>query len=138
MPATTLPGSRSIHIPGPASLGKPKRERRQNVRFPISLPVRYTLAKNCGWGRIVNIGSGGALFTVSQQLKPEERVELCIGWPVLLHQKVPLNLVAYGVIVRSGEGCAAVKFEQYGFRTASAAFRRQSLPPASLGIESHG
>jgi hypothetical protein len=50
--------------------------------------MRYSLAKSCGWGRIVNIGSGGALFTVGQPVRQGQRVELCIGWPVLLHEKV--------------------------------------------------
>jgi len=115
----------------------PKREQRQNVRFPLSLPVRYSLAKSCGWGRIVNIGSGGALFTIDQPVKLGQRVELCIGWPVLLHEKVHLNLVAVGVIVRAEEGRAAARFERSSFRTASAAFRRQVLPPELDGVESH-
>ena len=109
--------------------GKPKRERRRNVRFPMNLPVRYTLAKSCGWGRIVNIGSGGALLTIDQPVRSGQRVELCIGWPVLLHEKVHLNLVASGTIVRAGEGRAAVRFETCAFRTASAAFRRQAKFP---------
>jgi hypothetical protein len=120
------------------TLGKPKRERRRNVRFPIVLPVRYSLAKRCGWGRIVNIGSGGALFTVSQAVEPGERVELCIGWPVLLNAKVHLTLVAYGEIVRVGQGRAAVRFDQYAFRTASAEFRRVARSPEFRDMPPHG
>lgn len=116
-----------------ATVQKHEKERRQNVRFPISLPVRFTLTDSCGWGRIVNIGSGGALFTLDQPVKPGQTVELCIGWPVLLHEKVHLNLVAEGLIVRVDDGRAAVSFERCRFRTASSAFRRQSLLPEAHG-----
>jgi len=117
----------------------PAPERRQNVRFPMQLPVRYTVGGSHGWGRIVNIGSGGALFTINQPVKRGQRVELCIGWPVLLHEKIHLNLVAGGLIVRAEEGRAAVRFERAGFRTASSAFRRQALLPERAGAraESH-
>ena len=107
------------------------------MRFPITLPVRYSLAKNCGWGRTVNIGSSGALITIGQPVRPGQLVELCIGWPVLLHEKVHLNLVASGTIVRAGEGYAAVKFEQYRFRTASSDFRRQVLKRQVHSVETY-
>jgi len=104
----------------------------------MTLPVRYTLAKSCGWGRIVNIGSGGALFTTGTLVRQGQRIELCIGWPVLLHETVHLNLVATGVVVRAEEGRAAVSFERSSFRTASSAFRRQALlPDLRGGAESH-
>ncbi|MGD0362053.1 MAG: PilZ domain-containing protein [Bryobacteraceae bacterium] len=112
---------------------KTARERRRNVRFSMALPVRYTLARACGWGRIVNIGSGGALLTVDQPVMAGHRVELCIGWPVLLHEKVHLNLVANGVILRVEKGRAAVRFERCHFRTASAEFRRRALLPELRG-----
>ena len=108
------------------------------MRFPMALPVRYSLGKSCGWGRIVNIGSGGALFTINETVRRGQRVELCIGWPVLLHEKVHLTLVAEGLIVRVEEGFAAVKFERCNFRTASEAFRRQALlPEFTAGAEAH-
>ena len=108
------------------------------MRFPMALPVRYSLGKSCGWGRIVNIGSGGALFTINETVRRGQRVELCIGWPVLLHEKVHLTLVAEGLIVRVEEGFAAVKFERCSFRTASEAFLRQALlPEFAAGAESH-
>jgi hypothetical protein len=119
-------------------LVKPKSERRRNVRFPMALPVRYSLANSCGWGQIVNIGSGGALFTVGQPVRRGEPVELCIGWPVLLHEKVHLNLIAAGPIIRAEEGRAAVRFERSSFRTARSDFRRQAkLPARHGGAESH-
>jgi hypothetical protein len=120
------------------TVGKPEQERRQNVRFPMTLPVRYSLGKIHGWGRILNIGSGGALLTLDRPVKLSQRIELCIAWPVLLHEKVHLNLIADGGIVRLEERRVAVRFERCRFRTATAAFRRQSLLPEFHGVESHG
>jgi hypothetical protein len=134
-----MPMSRNSALRGRGAPPKPLLERRRNVRFPITLPVRYAFSKGCGWGRILNIGSGGALFTVDKPVKAGDGVELCIGWPVLLHAEVHLNLVACGAIVRTEEGCAAVRFEQFRFRTASAAFRQQAnLPELLSGAQSHG
>jgi len=119
--------------------GKPKRERRHSGRFPIPLPLRYSLAKSCGWGRTVNIGSGGALLTIDQPVRPGQHIELCIGWPVLLHEEVNLNLIAAGVIARVEQGRAAVRFAQCSFRTASSASRRQApSPDVRSGAQPHG
>jgi len=103
------------------------------VRFPMVLSVRCNAGRTCAWGRIVNIGSGGALFTIEQPVGEGQRVELFIAWPVLLHENVHLNLVAEGVVVRIEEGRAAVKFEQSSFRTSSSTFRRQAMLPEVRG-----
>jgi hypothetical protein len=95
----------------------------------MALSVRYNAGPCCAWGRILNIGSGGALFTIERPVSEGQRVELFIAWPVLLHEKVHLNLVAEGEVVRIEEGRAAVKFEQHSFRTSSATFRQQALLP---------
>jgi hypothetical protein len=119
--------------------GKPKPERRHHVRFPIALLVRYRLAKSSGWGQIVNIGSGGALFTIHQTVTRGDAVKLCIDWPVLLHENIHLNLIAEGPIVRVEEGHAVVRFKRCSFRTASAAFRRQArLRQLRGGAPPHG
>jgi|HubBroStandDraft_1064217.scaffolds.fasta_scaffold01623_4 hypothetical protein len=137
MPTLAIPSNRKSVVRDRTIFPKRAPERRQNVRFPIALPVRYSLAKSGGWGRTVNIGSGGALLTVGQPIRIGQRIELCIGWPVLLHEKVHLTLVAAGVIVRAEEGRAAVRFERCSFRTASSAFRRQALSPQAPAAEAH-
>jgi len=118
--------------------GLSEQERRKNARFPIQLPVRYKLPDGCGWGRIVNIGSGGALFTMGHPVKLGQPIELWISWPVLLHEKVHLNLIASGLIVRIEKDRAAVRFEQCSFRTASSDFRRQALVPEVRGEQPYG
>jgi len=129
MPPATNPAHRGAVLATRGASGKPGRERRQNVRFPMKLPVRYTAGKIHGWGRILNIGSGGALLTIAEPVKVGQRIQLCIGWPVLLHERVHLILVADGSIIRIEDGHAAVKFERYRFRTANSEFRKQALSP---------
>jgi len=104
-------------------------DRRRNSRFPMKLPVRYRAGRVQGWGRIVNISSGGALLTLDDPVGMGQRIELCIGWPVLLHERVHLNLIADGTVLRLEEGCAAVRFERSEFRTSTAEFRRMALLP---------
>jgi hypothetical protein len=136
---SSMPVTRSPALQDRATRSKTEPDQRRNVRFPLALPVRYRLAKGSGWGQTINIGSGGALFTIDQPVKIGQRVELFIGWPVLLHENVHLNLVAGGSIVRVEAGCAAVKFEHCHFRTASAASRRKAAPAElSARAESQG
>ena len=108
---------------------KNRRERRQACRYPLRLPVRYSLQRASGWGQIVNISSGGALLSVGHLAKPGEAIELQIIWPVLLNETVHLNLSAKGAVVRAGDGSAAVRFERCDFRTSSSAFLRQAFLP---------
>ena len=126
-----IPPNRPAALREPPTSRKPKQERRRHERFPMALPLRYSFAASSGWGRIVNIGSGGALFTVDQPVKSGEWVDLCIGWPVLLHGRVHLNLIAKGPILRVEGGCAAARIERFSFRTASSESRRPTLLPES-------
>jgi len=126
-------------LPGSMSLANslrvrpiPKRsksDRRQATRFALSLPVRYSLAHGRGWGEILNISSGGALLMIRRPASCGEPVELNIGWPVLLNERVHLNLVARGTVVRVEAGPIAVKFERCDLRTSSSSFVRQAILP---------
>ena len=106
---------------------KVKGERRKSTRFAMGLPVYYTVRDNSWWGHILNIGSGGALFTINQPVMPGNAVELRIGWPALVHDSVHLNLVAKGTIVRVEQGRAAVRFTMRAFRTSSSEFLKQAV-----------
>lgn len=108
-----------------------KNDRRQATRFALSLPVRYSLTHGTGWGEILNISSSGTLLTIRQPAGRGELVELNIGWPVLLDERVHLRLVARGTVVRVEGGRVAVKFERCDLRTSSSSFVRQAILPAS-------
>lgn len=102
--------------------------RRQAIRFPIRLPVRYQAGGESGWGEIVNISSRRALFTTDRDLALDACVEMYIKWPVLLDNSVQLSLIASGTIVRIETGRAALAIEKYEFRTCVPSFFQRSQP----------
>jgi len=73
-----------------------------------------------GTGRVVNMSSGGVLFTSANPVPPGRSMELSISWPVQLNPKCGLRFVARGVVVRCEDGRIAVRIRQYEFRTESA------------------
>jgi len=101
----------------------------------MHLPVEYRVARKKAYaaGRIVNISSHGALVTTSADspLPKNANVEMFISWPVLLFEKVRLNLVAVGRVVRVEQNQAAITFERSDFRTASSQFRHPPVGPES-------
>jgi hypothetical protein len=104
---------------------KPQSERRQSDRFPIACEVRYRVlnkrgGEEVGEGNTVNMSSSGVLITSRHLLLPGRRMELAISWPAQLNNKVALQLVARGRVVRFDEGRAAIEIQQYEFHTQSA------------------
>ncbi len=97
-------------------------ERRQSIRFPIELDVRYrtgdaTFQSEFTTGKTLNVSSHGVLFTTDRELDRLKPLELRIRWPVLLHCTTAIDLVARGWIVRCAEGVAVLKIHNYEFRT---------------------
>ena len=78
--------------------------------------------KRFGFGRTVNLSSGGVLFEADCRLPASGPIELAMNWPYL-DGVVTLKLVVSGSIVRSDAKAIAVKVEQHEFRTAGARFR---------------
>ncbi len=98
-------------------------ERRGDNRYDLRLDLRWKLMRrrkvvDQGTGRTMDLSSGGVLFETDRPLPVGLQVELHIVWPVLLHNVAPLQLFAFGRIVRSEENRAAVKLAQHEFRTA--------------------
>jgi hypothetical protein len=90
---------------------------RKSVRFELALPVRYTTADDAGWGQILNISSGGVLFTTERPLVVDSEAKLSVKWPVRLLDSVNLSLVVVGRIVRVEPRQAALQIRKYEFRT---------------------
>jgi len=63
------------------------------------------------------MSSGGVLFTTESGLREGERIELAVSWPAKLDDRIPLKLVAIGVLVRTQETQAAMSIEKYEFKT---------------------
>ena len=100
----------------------------------MNAPVRFRIGREYRWGEILNLSSGGALFTCDRRVALAAPVELHIGWPVLLNESVHLSLIARGRIVRAEPGTAAIKFDRHEFRTCSSLFLLQALAPAGPSL----
>jgi hypothetical protein len=105
-------------------------ERRSRRRFRIELDVSYACLSrqqpSSGVGKVLNISSKGVRFTTEYALKHGMRVELSVNWPARLNDTCPLKLMIYGSVVRSENRAAAIRIEQYEFRT------RASTPSPAL------
>jgi len=105
-------------------------ERRATRRFAIEQEVLYKILDHraavpeSGVGRTVDISSRGVLFETVQRLRSGKRVEVSVNWPAQLDGGCPLKLVAVGRVVRAEETRAAMRIEQYEFRTR----RSKELP----------
>ena len=114
--------------------------RRLKSRFPIHRELRYRLMQDgrileAGFGKTVNMGSGGVAFALDRELAAGSFIELSISWPAQLDNGTPMRLVVFGRVVRSGEGVSVCTVDKYEFRTQArtpqpnAGFRGAALPP---------
>jgi hypothetical protein len=96
-------------------------ERRLKVRYPIELEVRIRVLgqrpRYHGVGHTVNASSGGLLIASPRSISTGTRLQLMIAWPSRLDGRIPLQLVATGVVLRSEESRFAVTLTGYEFRT---------------------
>jgi hypothetical protein len=108
-------------------------EHRSHQRYPIKLEVEYRVLKKGrverGFGRTLNISSGGVFFETKSSVPPNGPIELLLNWPFLLEGTCPLKLVMRGRIVRTDGKGVAIKFKHHEFRTAGA--RRTKVQSSS-------
>ena len=93
--------------PTPAGLG----ERRSHHRYPLTFDVLYSISRSDRLfsAKTLNISSGGVYFSCAEPLVPDEKVELAIRWPVLLHGTSLLQLKVTGTVLRQDERGTVVK-----------------------------
>jgi len=98
-------------------------DRRTAKRFAIEQEMSYKILDHRvvppqkGAGITLDISSRGVLFETAGNLPAGKRVEIAVNWPANLESGCPLKFVAFGRLVRSGPGRAAMRIEQYEFRT---------------------
>jgi hypothetical protein len=97
-------------------------ERRVKYRYDLDLRVRFRCCADSshftGTGRSVNLSSGGVLVASNHAVSVGELVEMSIEWPLLLHDRVPLQLFAVGRVLRRDLLHFAASFERHEFRIA--------------------
>jgi len=105
------------------SLESERAERRAHYRYPMNLQVHYRLignhrAQRLGFGRTIDVSSGGVLFEAEDLVPAESVIELALSWPFRLHGSCSLQLIVRGRILRADNGKVAVRSEFHEFRTA--------------------
>ena len=108
-------------------------DRRSHRRYPILLDMRWKLIHrkrvlDTGTGRTLDLSRGGIRFETSRPLPAGLNVQLAVAWPVLLHNKAPMQLVVQGRIVRSEDGRIAIRMTQHEFRTVGMPANHCSAP----------
>jgi hypothetical protein len=114
-------------------------DQRLHRRYPISLEIEYRLLKKgrverLGFGRALNISTGGILFEANDSLPVGRVVEIMLSWPFMLQGVCPLKLVLYGRVVRSNSRASAIQTRKHEFRTAG--IRASGIPSSSSDVRS--
>ena len=129
-----------IHLQEDRIVKSTKGERRIKRRFRIEEDVRYKMLcgqrlAETGSGKIMNISSGGVLFTTEAMLPSGMAIEISMTWPVLLNDSCPMKLMIYGCVVRSNNKSAAVAIERYEFRTQGRSLQAQPSVVVNSAME---
>jgi|ERR1035438_2633476 hypothetical protein len=100
-------------------------ERRKTNRFPFREGLRYRILRARshsleGYGRTIDMSSGGVRFTTEGELPRGRLIELSVSWPARLDGVCPLQFVAAGRVIRSDAVSAVVRIERYEFKTRKA------------------
>jgi c-di-GMP-binding flagellar brake protein YcgR len=115
---------------------EPDPDRRASVRFPLALDVSYSVLHRrrpgeTGSGQLIDLSSSGLRFTAESALKPGLKIDVAIKWPVLLDNRVQLQLMISGVVVWSRDSEAALRILRHDFRTRRVERRDSPNPTAS-------
>jgi hypothetical protein len=127
MPTSAIASAEIIQVPAgqPDGMSDPqwpaRSERRMKLRYPLDLNVRYRCRSHgpllFGEGLAVNISSGGVLVASQHEMSVGVLVDLSIEWPLLLDGRTPLQLIAFGRVLRRGNSHFVASVERHEFRT---------------------
>ncbi len=112
-------------------------ERRADRRYRIMLDLRWKLIRrrklqDSGYGRTIDLSSGGVLFDPGRPMPVGLNVELSIVWPVLLHNVAPMQLLIWGRIVRCDGRQTAIMAVQHEFRTTGVPAEQRTPSPQTI------
>lgn len=103
-------------------------DRRRAIRFPLEMDLRYRHGvQRATWnqGQSINISSSGILIRTEDRFRKGMKIEVAINWPKMLEDRIPLQLIVLGRVVRAVRGGIAVEFKRSEFRTVSLAAREK-------------
>jgi hypothetical protein len=130
MPISSLASAGTIEVSAYQLDGATWPERRIKLRYRLDLTVRYRCRAAgtvvLGEGLAVNISSGGVLVASQHQMDAGVLVELSIEWPALLDGRTPLQLMAFGRVLRRGDSHFVASVERHEFRTMKSSIQSQA------------
>jgi hypothetical protein len=68
-------------------------------------------------GQTIDLSSSGLRFATKVPLVPGVKVKVSIDWPVLLEERVQLQLIVTGAVVWSSGTETAIQIGRHDFRT---------------------
>lgn len=90
------------------------------VQYPITLEVRYKIPSRrplAGTGKTLRMSSSNVVFTAEHQIGAGTNLEIAIAWPAALDDRVLLQLVVTGEVVRREGSVLTAAIRKYRFRT---------------------
>jgi hypothetical protein len=95
-------------------------DRRIHRRYPLHLPVRYTLLEGhasaaSGLGVTQNLSSGGVAFVSDVAMETGSILEVWVSWPVEVNGTSRLELRMTGRVVRSDKTETAIQVKRHDF-----------------------
>jgi hypothetical protein len=108
-------------------------ERRVKTRYKLALELSYCVvggarSREVGKGRTIDLSSAALRFAAERPLATGLCMEIVVDWPTLLDGRIPLQLIASGLVVRTHGTDTVVKIERYVFKTRKT---RDNLRPIS-------
>jgi hypothetical protein len=100
-------------------------DRRRSTRFTLGLAIERRFGNGnldqTLLGEVVNNSSKGFLIRgIAAALRTGQTVTASIDWPASLDNRVFLQLVVVGRVVRTMHDCTAIDIKTYEFRTRAA------------------
>jgi hypothetical protein len=114
--------------------------RRDKLRYPplypITLDLHYKVLSGAtpvqaGSGRTTRFGSRRVVFTAEPALQVAARLQVSIAWPVLLDDRVKLQLVIEGRVIGVDGDRVTLGVVKHHFRTRGPAIAANSLEPCA-------
>ena len=104
------------------------------MQYPLTLEVRYKIPSRkpvAGTGRTLRMSSSDVVFTAEHQIGPGTNMEIAIAWPAALDDRVLLQLIVTGEVVRREGSVLTAAIRKYRFRTRGQWAANASIPVGS-------
>lgn len=104
--------------------------------YPITLDLHYQVLSDgrqveTGSGRTTQFGSRRVVFTAEPALQVAARLQVSVAWPVLLDDRVKLQLIIEGRVIGVDGDRVTLGVVKYHFRTRGLSIAANPLEPCA-------